>query len=212
MKRLGITAAALALAVAACTQEPAAPAADELVLAQEAQVLVEQEAAVSHAHYLGWLGRLLTALRTTDDPEARAFLEQAREYREQAGAALRAGDREEARRLFELAFRAVLSAVIELFPNAPERAGEVVDAAVARIETKLGDREAPRIRRILEHVKDLREEAAAAEDPVTELAINLRAFHLLHRLVHFVRNVSDRPTDRPDRDTVARDEMDAVGY
>jgi len=202
MKRLGITAAAVALGLAACTNDVAGPSASELVLAQESQLLVEREVSSTHDNYLGWLGRLLAELRNTDDPEARAFLEQARALREQAAAARAAGNFDEARRLYEEAFRAVLSAVIELHPDAPARTGALVDAAVARIKERLGDREAPRIRRILAHVEELRALAKAADSPVTALALNLRAIQILHRLVHHVRSVGEREHDR-----VADDEM-----
>ena len=195
MKRFA-TIAAATLLLAACVENPAGPGTAELILAQDAQALVEQDVATHHHDYFGWFGRLLTALRTTDDPEARAFLEQAHQYHEEAVAARRAGNFEEARRLFQLAFRAVLSAVIEVFPNAPARSGELVDGVIARIETRLGDREAPRIRRILAHVKELRQQAEASDDPVTQLAINVRCTQILHRLVHHVRFVSDGERDR----------------
>jgi hypothetical protein len=201
MKRLGIITAATMVALAACA-DPAGVSNSELALAQESQLLVEAEISRTHDHYLGWLGRILAELRNTDDPEARAFLEQARALHEQAAAARAAGNFEEARRLHEQAFRAVLSAVIELHPDAPARTGTLVDNVVARIEDRLGDREAPRIRRILAHVEELRTDAKASDSPVTALALNLRAIQILHRLVHHVRSVSDR-----ERDRVADDEM-----
>lgn len=201
MNRYGIAVAAAVLAVAACAKDVAGPSADELVLAQDAQLVVEQQVNASHANYAGWLFRLLDTLRTTDDPEARAFLEQARAYHDSAHVARMAGRLDAARHYNALAFRAVLSAVLELFPNAPDRAGALVDAAVARIEARLGDRDAPHIRRILAHVKELRDLANAATDPVTELAIDLRAIQILHRLVFHLR-VADREHDR-----VADDEM-----
>jgi hypothetical protein len=207
MKRYHLTAGVLALALTACAEDPTGVSANELVLAQESQVLAENVTAATHAHYAGWLARLLDTLRTTDNPEARAFLEQSRAYRDSALAAWRAGDRDEARRYHELAFRSLLSAVIVIYPNAPARTGEALDSAIARIERHLGDREAPRIRRILAHVKVLRQEAIDSGDPVTELALNLRGLQILHRLVHHLRFVRDH-----DRDRVADDEMHAVGY
>lgn len=202
MKRLRIGVAAVALAVAACAQDTAGPDTSELALARDGQEIAEQEISTTQRHYHGWLALLLHELRTTDDPEAQAFLAQARAYHEQAAAAREAGDFAEARRLHALAFRAVLSAVLELHPNAPGRTGELVDNVVARIEERLGDREAPRIRRVLDHVKNLRAQAVAAADPVDALALNLRAVQILHRLVHHVRSVSDG-----DRDRVADHEM-----
>ena len=201
MKRLG-TIVAAGLLLGACAENPAGLVSGELALAQEAQDLVAVDVAVQHHDYFGWLGRVLASIRQTDDPEARAFLEQARAYHDSAAAARQAGDYEAARRYHALAFRAVLSAVIEVYPNAPARTGELVDNVIARIEARLGDREAPRIRRILAHVKALRAEADAAGDPVTQLAINLRCVQILHRLVHHVRAVSDA-----DRDRVADGEM-----
>ncbi len=195
MKRLGMM-AVTAVLLTACAENPAGPAANELALAQEAQDLVALDVSSQHHDYFGWMGRLLAALRGTDDPEARAFLEQARAYHDSAAAARGAGDYEAARSYHRLGFRAVLSAVIEVFPNSPTRTGELVDAAVARIETRLGDREAPRIRRILAHVKELRAEAGAVDDPVTQLALNLRCVQILHRLVHHVRFVRPAEHDR----------------
>ena len=201
MKRLA-TIAAAGLLLVACAENPMSPAQAELALAQEAQDLVSQDVNSLHHDYFGWMGRLFAALRTTQDPEALAFLDQAKAYHDSAAAARAAGNFEAAHAYFRLAFRAVLSAVIEIFPNAPQRTGELVDNAVTRIEARLGDREAPRIRRILAHVKELRAEADASDDPVTQLAINLRCVQILHRLVHHVRSVTDH-----DRDRVADDEM-----
>jgi hypothetical protein len=207
------TIAALALLVAAaCNQDPtgASPASpNELVLAQNAQAIAENVVSSTRTTSERWIWRLLDTLRTTDDPEARAFLEQARAYRDSARAAFEAGDREAARNYARLSFRAVLSAVIEVFPNAPERTGLAVDQAIERIEDFLGDREAPRIRAILAHVKELRAQADAAlagGDKVTALALNLRSMQILHRLVEHVR---DRHSDH---DEVADAEMNAVAY
>jgi len=198
----GLTIAAFA---AACTPQATGPSTNELLLAQEAQVIAQDAALSSGATHDGWLRRVFEALRTTDDPEARAFLAQARAYQDSARMAIQAGDREAARHYFQLAFRSVLSAVIEIFPNAPARTGEVVDDVIARIELRLGDREAPRIRMILAHVSDLRDRAdsaLAAGDPVTALALNLRGLQILHFLVEHIRYVHDH-------DAVADSEMEA---
>lgn len=201
MLRKIIPGLALAVLATACSQDPAGPGSQEMQLAQDAQLIAHEVGATSGATYDRWFGRLLDTLRTTDDPEALAFLEQAREYREQARQAREAGDFEAAREFLRLSFRALLSAVIEIYPNAPARTGAAVDEAVARIERFLGDREAPRIRRVLIHVRELRnraDRAMAAGDPVTALAINLRAMHILHRLVHHLRDGMDhdREADR----------------
>jgi hypothetical protein len=152
---------------------------------------------------------LLDTLRTADDPEARAFLEAARANRDSAWTAFQAGDTAAARAYRRTAFRDVLSAVIELFPNAPERTGLAVDNAIDRIEKFLGGRDAPRIRAILAHVKDLRvqaDQAFVGGDKVTALALNLRAMQILHRLVEHIRD------NHRDHDAVADSEMGAVGY
>jgi hypothetical protein len=102
----------------------------------------------------------------------------------------------------------VLCAVVEVFPNAAARTGLAVDQAIERIENFLGDREAPRIRAILAHVKELRvqaEAALASGDQVTALALNLRGMQILHRLVEHIR---DRHTDHDER---ADGEMNSVG-
>lgn len=209
-KNLAIAiAAAGALAVVACNQDPTGVSTNEMMLAQSAQLVAQDVAASTRTSHERWIGRLLDTLRTTDDPEARAFLEQARAYRDSARAALVAGNREAARNYARLGFRAVLGAVIELFPNAPERTGTAVDEAITRIENFLGDREAPRIRAILAHVEELRARAntaLAAGDKVTALALNVRGMQILHRLVEHVR---DR---RMDHDDVADQEMESTTF
>jgi hypothetical protein len=206
-KRTTIAVAAM-LVAAACNQDPTGASPNELILAQNAQAIAQDVASSTRTTCERWIWRLLDTLRTTDDPEARAFLEQAKAYRDSARAAFEAGDREAARNYARLSFRAVLSAVIEIYPNAPERTGVAVDQAIERIENFLGDREAPRIRAILAHVKDLREQANAAlagGDKVTALALNLRGMQILHRLVEHVRYANH------DHDGVADGEMEAVG-
>ena len=207
-KRITIALAALTFA-AACTQDPTAASSNELVLAQSSQAIADNVAATpaGGTNCEGWFRRLLDTLRTTDDPEARAFLEAARANRDSAWAAFQAGDTAAARAYRRTAFRDVLSAVIEIFPNAPERTGLAVDNAIDRIETFLGGRDAPRIRAILAHVKALRVEADQAfvgGDKVTALALNLRAMQILHRLVEHVRD------NHRDHDEVADQEMENV--
>ena len=208
-KRTTIAAAAL-LVAAACNQDPAGVSTNELMLAQQSQAIAVEVASHSDAgtNFEGWLWRLFEALRTTDDPEAQACLAEARELRQQARAAFEAGDRELARQLLHESFLKVLCAVVEVFPNAPERTGLAVDQAIERIENFLGDREAPRIRAILAHVKELRAQADAAlagGDKVTALALNLRSIQILHRLVEHVRDRHD------DHDDVADREMEDAG-
>ena len=207
-KRMMIAVAVL-LGAAACQNEPTGASPDEVVLAQQAQVMVDQVAAspTNGTHFEGWIRRLVDTLRATDDPEALTCLDEARALRQEAFAAFQAGDRELARQKLHESFLKVLCAIVEVFPNAPERTGLAVDNAIARIENFLGDREAPRIRAILAHVQELRDQADAAlasGDKVTALALNLRGIQILHRLVEHVR---DR---HGDHDGVADHEMESV--
>ncbi|HEV8263444.1 MAG TPA: hypothetical protein VGQ06_00725 [Gemmatimonadales bacterium] len=200
---------AAVLVAAACSQEPTGVSSSELALAQDAQLIAQDVATTSGAAYEGWLQRLRDTLRTTDDPEAQACLAQARELRQQAREAYEAGDRELARELWRQSFLKVLCAVVEVFPNAPERTGLAVDEAIVRIEQFLGGRDTPRIRRILAHVKELRadaDRALAAGDKVTALALNLRGLQILHRLVEHIRD------GHRDHNEVADSEMQAVAY
>jgi hypothetical protein len=212
-KRMSIALAALTFA-AACSHEPTAGlTSNELVLAQNAQMIADNVVA-SHeregggTNWEGWFRRLVDTLRSTNDPIAIADLDSARINRDSARAAWERGDTAAARAFVKAAFRDVLAAVVELFPNAPQRTGAAADSAVARIETFLGDRDAPRIRAILDHVKDLRTQAdaaLAAGDKVTALQLNLRSLQILHRLVEHVEEINE------DHDGVADGEMEEVG-
>ena len=205
--RKTMTAAVLAMLVAAaCSQEPPTGVSnDELVLAQGAQQIAETAALGGECTHVWWLRRVLDTLRTTDDSAALADLAQARAYHDSARAAFARGDTAAAREFRRLAFRAVLSAVIDLFPNAPERVGLCVDATIVKIETFLGTRDAPRIRAVLAHVKELRAQADSAfvaGDKVTALALNLRSAQILHRLVEHIRYLHH------DHDGIADREME----
>lgn len=209
MHKRAIAVGALLFA-AACNQDPAAVSVDELMLAQQSQAIVTSVASERDGgtHYEGWFRRLVEALRTTDDPEAQACLAEARALRQEARDAFESGDRELARQLLHESFVKVLCAIVEVFPNAAERTGLAVDNAIERIENFLGDREAPRIRAVLAHVKELRadaDEALAAGNEVAALALNLRSIQILHRLVHHVRD------QHQDHDEVADSEMNNVG-
>jgi hypothetical protein len=209
MRKHMTVALAAMLVAAGCSQDPTGVSNNELVLAQQAQLIAQDVATSTGTNCEGWWQRLRDTLRTTDDPEARAFLDQAAAYRDSARAALEAGDTTAARAYRRLAFRSLLSAVIEIFPNAPERTGLAVDQAIVRIERLLGGRDAPRIRAILGHVKDLRassDAAFAAGDKVTALALNLRGIQILHRLVEHIRD------GHRDHDAVADNEMESVSY
>jgi len=210
MRRQLTAALAAVLVATACSQDdPTAVSSQELILAQQVEAIARDVATTTEATHEGWLRRLFAALRDTDDPEAQACLAEARALREQAREAYEAGDRELARQLLRQSFLKVLCAVVEVFPNAPERTGLAVDQAIVRIEQFLGGRDAPRIRGILAHVKELRAEAdraLAAGDKVTALALNLRGIQILHRLVAHVRDA------HRDHDAVADSEMQAVGF
>lgn len=209
-KRLTVATAAL-LFVAACSHDPTSGiSSNELVLAQSSEAIADNVAASTTGGTTcdGWYSRLIERLRTTDDTIARAYLDSARINRDSARAAFERGDTTDARAFRKAAFRDVLSAVIELFPNAPQRTGEAVDSAVARIERFLGDRDAPRIRAVLAHVDTLRaraDSALGAGDGVTALWLNLRSMQILHRLVEHVRY------EQHDHDDVADGEMESVG-
>jgi hypothetical protein len=201
------TALAISLLLSACEKDPAAVATDELVLAQQAQLMAREITTTTSTHYEGWLQHMWEALRHADDPEAQACLAEARELHHQAWAALAAGNHELARDLSHQGFLKVLCAVVEVFPDAPERAGLAADEAIGRIEHWLGDRDAPRIRGVLAQVKELRAQADAAladGDKVGALALNLKALQILHELVSHVRE------HHGDHGEVAGAEMEAV--
>lgn len=209
MRKYVTVALATVLVAAACKQDLTAPPGDEMALALQAETIARDVATTTETTHGDWLRRLFVALRNTDDPEAQACLAQARDLGAQARAAYQAGDRELARQLLRDSFLKVLCAVVEVFPNAPERTGLAVDQAISRIEARLGDRDAPRIRAILAHVKELRvlaNEKLAAGNKVDALALNLRAIQILHRFVGHVRHM------HRDHDDVADSEMENVEY
>ena len=122
-KRLTIAIAALTFA-AACSQDPTSNGStNEVMLAQNSQQIADGVAASRDGgtNCDGWVRRLIDTLRTTDDPQARMYLDSARINRDSAWAAWQRGDTAAARVFRKAAFRDVLSAVIELFPAAPAR-------------------------------------------------------------------------------------------
>jgi hypothetical protein len=209
-KRTTVALAALLFA-AACQHEPtAAVSSNELVLAQNAQIIADNVAASREGgtNFEGWIRRAIDTLRTTDDPVAKAYLDSARINRDSAWAARERGDTAAARAFARAAFRDVLSAVIELFPNAPQQTGAAVDSVVAKINSLIGSDSAPRIRRLIAHIDTLRasaDSALNAGDKVTALALNLRSMQILHRLVEHVEHAED--SDR-DHDDMADHEME----
>jgi hypothetical protein len=212
-RRFTVALAALLFA-AACQHEPTGTvSSNELLLAQSGQIIADNVASslTGGTNFEGWFRRVLDTLRTTDNPVAKAYLDSARINRDSAWAAFERGDTTAARAFRTAAFRDVLSAVIALFPNAPQQTGAAVDTAVAKIDSLLGNRDAPRIRRLLAHVKVLRasaDSALNAGDKVTALALNLRSMQILHRLVEHVEHAED--SDR-DHDEMADHEMEDAG-
>ncbi|MGH7528979.1 MAG: hypothetical protein ACREMN_01210 [Gemmatimonadales bacterium] len=210
MRKVIIGALTAGLLAAACSPDdaPTGAQANELLLAQQAEAIATDIATTTATRHEDWLRRLFEALRGSEDPEAQSCLAEARALRQDARAAYEAGHREEARELLRQAFLKVLCAVVEVFPDAAERTGAAVDQIVSRIEERLGDRDAPRIRAILAHVQEIRSLAVAAlaeGDEVRALALNLRAIQILHRLVSHVRDGHD------DHDAVADSEMHDLG-
>jgi hypothetical protein len=209
-RRLTVAVAALVFA-AACQHEPTSNAStNEVMLAQNAQIIADNVAASREGgtNCEGWFRRVVDTLRSTDDPVAIAYLDSARINRDSARAAWERGDTTAARAFRQAAFRDLLSAVIALFPDAPQKTGAAVDSAVAKIENFLGTRDAPRIRALLAHVDSLRAEADSAlnaGDKVTALALNLRSMQILHRLREHIEEHHE------DHDAVADGEMEEVG-
>ena len=196
-RRMTVAAAAVLFFASACQHDPTAGIAqNEVVLAQNAQIIADNVAANREGgtNWEGWFRRLIDTLRTTNNPVALAYLDSARSNRDSARAAFERGDTAAARAFRRAAFRDVLSAVIAIFPNAPQQTGAAVDTAIMKIDSLLGNRDAPRIRALLQHVKDLRAQADTAlakGDKVTALALNLRSMQILHRLVEHVEELNE---------------------
>ncbi len=189
---IGIALAGFVLA--GCDQSgPLAPAEEEglaLSLAAEADHTFDREE-VGLAHLVQ---RLVRAVEEHGDATAVALLEDARALRVEARTARDEGDLDRARALARESYDKLLQAIVHTFPDAPARVGQVVDRVRARIEQRLGDRDAPRIRGVLAHVAELRELADAALDEgrsAEALALNLRAVRVLVRLVYHLRHGLD---------------------
>ena len=194
----------------ACAQEATAPQAaiSEPLLAQQSQGIAQDVLAATQTTHESLLRHTLDALHNHPNPEAEACLADARDLHHQARAAHDAGNLELAAELNHASLRKLLCAVVEVFPDALARTGAAVDEVVARIEHWLGDREAPRIREVLAHVKELRiaAEAALGEgNGVEALALNLRATQILHRLANHLAAAHDH-------DAVANSEMYGVDF
>lgn len=191
-------AAALLVALVGCSDAPLDPAAERDLaasLSQEGSQVMEAQQATPG----GWIARVVRAVRNNGDSTALQQLDDARVLRDQARAAHEAGDDEAARALMEQAKTLLFTAIVRTFPNAPTRTGDAVDAAVDRITERLGDREAPRIRRVLSEVAQLRVDADVAladGDAVGALALNFQAARMLQRMIHFLQaRRSDAPRE-----------------
>jgi hypothetical protein len=85
----------------------------------------------------------------------------------------------------------VLQAVVLVYPNAAERIANVTRTGLERVRAALGDREAPRIRRVLDEIGALLRRSGAATSegrPAVALDFALRAAEMLERLVDHVRD------------------------
>jgi hypothetical protein len=196
--RSTVATALLALSLAACSNDPfsdsGTPDDAELQLAaslgQEADSIGRRNGAPPGR----LIGRFIEAVRTSGDSEALALLDLSRALADSGRAAREAGDRETARSFFEASFEALFDAVVIVLPDAYERTSAIVDTILTRVTARLGDQEAPRIRRVLEVVSGLHAEAAAAagEDEGHALALEVRALIMLQRLREQVRNPGGR--------------------
>lgn len=195
------------LAIAACSKEVTAPTT-EAVLAQQSQGIAQEMLSSTQTTHESLLQHALDALHHHPDAEAEACLAAARDLHHQARAAHDAGDLELAAQLAQQSFQKILCVVVEVFPDAPARTGLAADEAIARIEHWLGTRDAPHIRQVLDHVKELRSQAEAAlggGDQIGALALNLRAIQILHRLANHL-------SEHHDHDGVANSELYAIDY
>lgn len=187
--RTRLMAAAVAcLAVAGCSDTGPLAVDDEELLAAELVALVEETGEARDGGPGALLQRMVRAVRENGDADARRMLRQARVLRDLARIARQAGDEEAARAYATRSYHTLLGAIVLTYPNAPARVGGMVDGMLSRMRERLGDREAPRIRRVLRYAWALRERADAAERPAVALGLNLTAFDVLHRLVEYLRN------------------------
>ncbi len=166
---------------------PPAEADLAMVASDEADAVAAEHRADLNVLY----ERVAEALRNTDNPEALECLRRARELHRRAQQAREEGHLELARELAHRAFLARLCAVVAVLPDAPARVNHALAEALERIEARLrehlGDREIPeRVARVLNHVGEIQVRAAelVEPEPVLSLALSLRGFQILRRLVH----------------------------
>lgn len=202
----------LALVAAACSRDSAGPgaaaSATEPLLAQQSQGIAQEVLSSTRTTLESLLQHALTALHDHPDPEAEACLAEARALHHDARAAHGAGDLEQAARLAHQSLLKLLCVVVAVFPDAAERTGHAADVVVGRIEQWLAGHDAPHIREVLEHVKELRSQAErelVTGNTLAALALNLRATQILHRL-------ADHLPERHDHDAVAFRELYGIEY
>lgn len=181
-----------AVGLAACSSEPTGSRRDsssttaetEAALATGFGAFADSTAERHGAPMPRLLEAFFRTLRANPNPEAESLLAVSRALADSGRAAREAGDREAARGYWLAAHEALFDAVVLVLPDAYERTGAVIDTIVARITERLGDRDAPRIRRALERVLAIRADAAAAAagDEGHALALNMRALMILQRL------------------------------
>jgi hypothetical protein len=175
--------ALITLSAVACEEQPVAPI-DEIGLATS--LTAEGTAAMGGdaAGPASILRNLVQQVRDGTNAEAKALLAQADELIRRARAE---GNRELAREAHGL----VIQAVALQFPNAATRIASAARAGLERVRAALGDRDAPRIRRVLDEIgATLRRSAAADAEgrKAVALELALRASQMLTRLVEHVRS------------------------
>ncbi len=193
------------LLLAGCSDQPdtVAPEAADLEAASELELAASLTSEVAQATRSdggpeNLVRRLIQGVRENGDDLAHRMLRQSAVLRDSARAALEAGNEEEARRLGRQSYGLLLGAIVRTFPNSPARVGHIVDDILAHMRARLGDREAPRIRKVLRHAAELRTRANEALDAGRRnaaLGTNLTALRLLQRLVHHVTNGTDDAED-----------------
>jgi hypothetical protein len=179
-----------AIGLAACAKEPtgarreAATTQTEAALATSFASFADSTAQRNGAPMPRLLEAFFRELQAHPNAQAQALVDQSRALADSGRVARDAGDMDAARRYFIAAHETLFDAVVIVLPNAYERTGAVVDTILARITERLGDRDAPRIRRVLGVIAQVRSDAqaAAATDEGHALALNLRALAMLQRL------------------------------
>jgi tetratricopeptide (TPR) repeat protein len=194
MRRVAVASAVLAVAaLAACSREARMPTdEDALVAGPEASLAASlagtaDSIAQRERNTMGLIVQaFFNALRQSDNPGARALVEQSRALADSGRTAAQAGDRETARRYFEAAHEALFDAVVLVLPNVNQRLAASVDTIRARALARLDTAVAPHIRRVLGFVAELRgraDAALAAGDAGKALTLNVRAMETL-RMMH----------------------------